>query len=78
MSREEWLKQVIQTGLQLRDHQSHDSSRFVTIRHDGPRSPLQADLLIPAAGEGCRDAAARFPNIFLHRDIIEMLTTYKH
>jgi hypothetical protein len=55
MSREEWLKQVIQTGLQLRDHQSHDSSRFVTIRHDGPRSPLQADLLIPAAGEGCSE-----------------------
>ena len=30
-----------------------DVTRFVAICRDGPRSPLQADLLMPAAGEGC-------------------------
>ena len=76
MSREEWLKQVIQTGLQLRDHQSHDSSRFVTMVR-GVRFRL-IYLYLLQVRDAARDAAARFPNIFLHRDIIEMLTTYKH
>lgn len=62
MSREGWLKQVIQTGLQLRD-QSHDSSRFVTMVR-GVRFRL-IYLYLLQVRDAARDAAARFPNIFL-------------
>ena len=54
----------------------HDSSRFVTMVR-GVRFRL-IYLYLLQVRDAARDAAARFPNIFLHRDIIEMLTTYKH